>query len=166
MHEEDASIPARQQDEPFTRYRKILVCDQEPGAEASQGHLDARKRGVPVAEHKRHEGVSLAAAVLNKKQCQYGIEYRGSEDKGEQHHCVMRRAVDIDSVCLASSTKPLASPTIMQGTAEGCGMHAAIRLAPAFAAKNGSRVVHAVLYFLADAAQICRCVAAVSPLNG
>ena len=149
MDEEDAHIAASQPKESPIRHGKGLVGHEKPGTEARQAHLDPHKWRLAKAEHKGHEGIGFASAVLYEKKRKQRIESRGSDHKEEQQGGVLGRTVYVGSIGLARAAKPFASPPPTQGAPQRGRMPAAVRLPPALAENDSDWTVHAVLRIFA-----------------
>jgi hypothetical protein len=118
---------------------------QEPCADASEGQFDPHEGGLPVAERERHGGVRFLSAALEKQQRTQGIERRGPEHKEEQPHRTLRGAVHISTRCVTSPAELLAPPVNSQGTPEGRGVDAAVRLPTSLGDDDSHWTVHPVL---------------------
>jgi hypothetical protein len=145
MNEEQPYVSASQPKKPCVGQGKVVVCHQEPGADARQDHFDAHEGRLPIAEDKGHDGIGFLSTALEEQQRTQGIERRGPEHTKEQPHCTLGRAVHIRSGCLACAAKPSASPTYSQGTPERRRMRAAIKLPTPLGDDNSGGIIHVVL---------------------
>src|SRR6266850_761802 len=149
MQEKEPYVAASQPKKPSVCHGKIVVGHQKPCADASEGHFQANKGRLSIAEHESHERISFLSPALQEQQRAQGIERRGPEHKEEQNHCTSRGTVGIGIGCLASTAELSASPMNSQGTPERCGMYAAVELPTSLGDDDSHWMVHAVLPFSA-----------------
>jgi hypothetical protein len=110
MQEKKPRVTASQPKKPSPCYRETVVNYQEPCADASEGHFDPHKGGLPIAEHERHGGVRFMSTALEEQQRTQGVERGSPKYKEEQPHRTLRGAVHIGMGCVTPPAEPLAPP--------------------------------------------------------
>jgi hypothetical protein len=145
MQEKEPHVTASYPKKRSVCYGKTVMGYQEPCADASEGHFDRHKGGLPIAEHECHGGVRFLSTALEEQQRTQGIERRGPEHHEEQPHRTLRGAVHIGMGCVTSPAELPAPPVNSQGTPERRGVDAAVRLTTSLGDGDSHLTVHAVL---------------------